>query len=84
MNVVGTSLGSTEGNGAVITTYPDAPINAVNDPLTTSSSQIKFDWQDGASNGGALINDYRVTYAVTGSDTWTELSSSVLTTTITI
>jgi hypothetical protein len=83
LNVVGTSLASSEGNGAVITTYPDAPINAVNDALVTDSSTIKFSWSEGSSNGGALINDYRVSYAVTGSDTFTELSSSVLTTDIT-
>jgi len=43
-NVYGDSVPSESGNGAVILTYPDAPVNLANNVALTSSSQIGFSW----------------------------------------
>jgi hypothetical protein len=53
-NIVGDSLYSTVGNGAVIAmSYPpDAPRNIIRDELLTTRSTLSFSWSDGASNGG--------------------------------
>lgn len=39
---------------------PDAPVNLQNDPSITSDSRIGFTWQDGASNGDKVVEDYRL------------------------
>jgi hypothetical protein len=41
---------------------PDAPVTLTNDPLVTSSFMIGFNWQDGVSDGGSPVIDYRITY----------------------
>lgn len=38
INSVGTSEESDQGNGAVILTVPDAPVDFMNDPLVTSAT----------------------------------------------
>lgn len=43
-NVIGSSGESPEGNGAVITTNPNAPTSLANDLTTTSATTIKMDW----------------------------------------
>jgi hypothetical protein len=50
------------GNGAIILTNPDAPINVEETVASRSSSSITFTWQVGAANGGTPVIDYRVTY----------------------
>ena len=37
-NVIGDSIVSDDGNGAIILTYPDAPIDLANVPAVTTSS----------------------------------------------
>ena len=37
-NIIGSSIVSDTGNGAIILTYPDAPINLANVPAVTTSS----------------------------------------------
>ena len=44
INIKGNSLVSDEGNGAVILTVPDAPIELIDLPMMTSSSQIGLSW----------------------------------------
>jgi hypothetical protein len=61
-NAYGNSLISLAGSGAVIVLVPDAPISLLNDASVTSTTQIKFAWSNGASNGGQSIVDYRITY----------------------
>ena len=61
-NIVGVSISSVEGNNAIILTNPDPPINVVNLPLVTHSSQIGLSWGDDTENGGTPIIDYRVWY----------------------
>ena len=61
-NLYGYSAESLEGNGAVILTYPDAPINVAETVEARTASTITFTWSEGAANGGAPVEDYRVTY----------------------
>jgi hypothetical protein len=46
-NLVGDSAYSDEGNGAIILTIPDAPINLANNALVTSMSQVGISWNEG-------------------------------------
>ena len=43
-------------------TEPDAPINLANVPEITNGSQIGLEWEDGASDGGAEVLDYKITW----------------------
>lgn len=61
-NLYGSSAASGLGNGAVILTNPDAPSNVREDEDQRSSNSITIIWDEGASNGGATILDYRVSY----------------------
>lgn len=59
-NAYGTSVDSEAGNGAIILTVPDAPINLANVPSITAGAQIGLVWEDDFSDGGTPIIDYRV------------------------
>ena len=59
-NFYGESAQSTEGNGAIYLTIPDAPINIAEDVSLRSSINIGLTWSDGASDGGLPIEDYRI------------------------
>jgi hypothetical protein len=61
-NLYGNSLESDAGNGAVILTNPDTPVSIQEHVAARSASTIGLEFSDGASNGGAPILDYRVTY----------------------
>jgi hypothetical protein len=61
-NDYGDSPISVAGNGGVIVLVPDAPVNLQNDLTSTSKSVIRFTWEDGESDGGEAIIDYRITY----------------------
>lgn len=50
------------GNGAVILTYPDAPINLIEVVANRTPTSITIEWVEGAANGGTTVLDYRVTY----------------------
>lgn len=84
-NVVGDSIYSEVGNGAeiAISFMPDAPVNLTRDEENTSLTVLSFTWQDGASNGGQLILDYRVQFDQ-GRDEWRELQANVLTQSLTV
>ncbi len=58
INVVGSSIASNAGNGAVILTSPDPPKNLADDALVTNKDTIGFTWQDGDANGGTAVLDY--------------------------
>ena len=64
----GTSVNSPAGNTAVIRDVPDAPTLLQNVEFTylsadtTTDQQIRFTWQDGATDGGAPVIDYDVYY----------------------
>jgi hypothetical protein len=57
-NSYGNSQVSIEGNGAVITTTPDAPISLTEDTSLKTKSSISLTWSAAAFTGGALIIDY--------------------------
>lgn len=46
----------------VAATVPDAPINFLRDDELTSRSVLSFTWQQGTSNGGTGVIDYRVSF----------------------
>lgn len=50
------------GNGAVIYTYADAPIDLTEDESQRTASSITFTWSEGADNKGSTVFDYRVSY----------------------
>jgi len=62
-NIYGNSLQSSAGNGAIITTTPDAPINLAENTSFRSKSTIGLTWSKADFIGGAEIIDYRVNYA---------------------
>jgi hypothetical protein len=57
-NIIGAGPLSVEGNGAVMLTTPDPPINLSNVPALTSSSQIGLSWEPSPNDGGAEVIDY--------------------------
>ena len=69
---------SDPGNGGVILTIPDSPINVANVPSSTTATQIGLVWADGLENGGSDIIDYRVQYDQ-GTSNFINLESNILT-----
>jgi len=65
-NIYGNSLVSTEGNGAIITTTPDSPINLSEDTSLRTKSTLGITWSKAEFNGGAVIIDYRISIAQVG------------------
>jgi len=61
-NAFGTSVTSVEGFGAVLLTYPDAPMYLVETVTSRTTTSVSFSWSNGVSNGGAAIIDYRISY----------------------
>lgn len=62
-NQYGSSVESDVGNGAIIMTLPDAPVNLQEVVENRSATSITFTWEAGASNGGDVVIDYRISYA---------------------
>ena len=58
LNLIGSSLVSDVGNGAIILTNPDRPISLANVPAVTTSSQVGLTWSEGVENGGSTVIDY--------------------------
>lgn len=84
-NIVGNSIESSEGNGAIIVTVPDSPINIANVPATTNGNQIGLTWSPGLVDGGSPLIDYRISYDQgLGTGTYTELVSGLISTTYTV
>jgi hypothetical protein len=61
-NIIGNSLASDSGNGAVILTTPDSPLSLANDPTSTLANQISLTWNEGSDDGGSPVLDYTVSY----------------------
>ena len=82
-NVYGSSKASEAGNGAVILTYPDAPINlAVNSDITVGST-VGLTWDEGAQNGGTTVLDYTV-YSRSSQETDWSIRSTTVGTSVTL
>jgi hypothetical protein len=67
-NLYGYSVESAVGNGAIILTYPDAPVSLAETISERTSSSITISWSEGAANGGTDVLDYRVTYDQSNDD----------------
>jgi len=61
-NHYGPSAESDVGSGAIIIVVPFKPVGLANNVAVTSASVIGITWNDGMNNGGAPIEDYRVSY----------------------
>jgi len=61
-NIVGSSDYSAVGNGAIILTVPDAPVNLANVVTITSATQVGLTWSPGVNEGGTPLLDYRITF----------------------
>lgn len=61
-NSYGDSSVSVAGNGAIILTVPDAPIDLVDVPAITNANQIGLSWAHGAEDGGTPVIDFSVLY----------------------
>lgn len=59
-NFYGDSDESLEGNGAIIITTPDAPINLQEDYSQRTKSILAITWDDASFTGGDAIIDYRI------------------------
>ena len=65
-NIKGDSSESNAGNGAVIVTIPDPPINLVEDLSKRSYSSLGIQWEPAPFTGGTSIIDYRVHMSTAG------------------
>lgn len=83
-NIYGDSAASEEGNGAIILTFPDEPINLANNLEVTWGSTIGLTWDEGDQNGGTPVVDYTVMSLASGSDTYIERQVGVESTSITL
>jgi len=59
-NVYGYSDESSVGNGAIILTAPDAPLNVAEVVSMRAATSITFNWIAGPANGGAPVIDYAI------------------------
>lgn len=55
-NIYGDSVVSSAGNGGVIMTYPDAPLNVVENLSARTASTLGISWQIGVNNNGATVS----------------------------
>lgn len=69
-NEKGTSAYSSQGNGGMIISAPDAPINLAENISDRTTSTLGITWSPGAFNGGFVILDYRVSFKEQGESTW--------------
>jgi hypothetical protein len=54
------------GNGAIIVTYADPPINFVEDESVKAPTTIGLSWDEAPFNGGAIVEDYQISIAIDG------------------
>jgi hypothetical protein len=80
VNIMGSSIQSQSGNGAVILSTPSAPVNLLQDFMNSNAYVLAFTWSDGASDGGTPVIDYRVYYdAATDGTTFSILDFGIAT-----
>jgi hypothetical protein len=63
-NIYGVSGTSAVGNGAIILTYPDTPLNFVRDSSLNTATSITLNWYEGLADGGANVLDYTLYYTL--------------------
>jgi hypothetical protein len=64
-NIKGSSE-SEAGNGAVIITKPDSPINLVEETSLRSTTTLGLTWNAGLDDGGTPLLDYRISMEING------------------
>jgi hypothetical protein len=62
-NSFGSSVMSLAGNGGVLITLPDAPIQLAENVSLRSATSISLTWDEGINSGGDAIIDYRISMA---------------------
>lgn len=65
-NEKGTSSQSNAGNGAIIITRADPPVNLAEDSSQRNHYTIAITWEAGAFEGGTPVIDYKVNIAEQG------------------
>jgi len=61
-NIYGNSATSDSGNGAIILTRPASPTNLIELVSARTATSVGLQWTIGATNGGADVIDYTVSY----------------------
>jgi hypothetical protein len=61
-NIYGYSAVSASGNGAIILTNPDPPTSLTENLAGRSATTLGLTWATSATNGGATVLDYTVSY----------------------
>ena len=74
VNFYGDSEYSDEGNGAVTQLVPDAPLNLANNAAITDANNIGLTWSPGLDDGGAVVIDYKLWFALSNEE-YTEANS---------
>ena len=82
INIVGTSMTSASGNGAIILTNPSPPTSLANVASITSKSQIGLIWNTVTFSGGTPVIDYQLTYSI-DAGAYSVLASGLLLTSFT-
>jgi hypothetical protein len=54
------------GNVATIITAPDAPVSLAENTVQRTATTLGLQWNEGASNGGSSVTEYRINYAQQG------------------
>jgi hypothetical protein len=62
-NIYGNSVVSSVGNGAIILTYPDAPLSLAEAFAQRTATALGLTWSQGAANGGTPVIDFTISYA---------------------
>jgi hypothetical protein len=75
-NFYGDSTVSDAGNGAVISTYPDSPVNLAEVYSQRSKSTLGLSWSDASFTGGIAVIDYRISVSVDSGE-YTVLATGV-------
>jgi hypothetical protein len=79
-NVYGESPISDEGNGGLLLTIPDPPINLIEIVGTRGATQIGVEWTKATEDGGTPVIDYLLEYHDETTTTFTPLDPNVLAT----
>jgi hypothetical protein len=77
INIKGSSLVSDAGNGGVILTQPEPPVNLAEVRALTSYNSVGLTWEDNANDGGSPVIDYRVSYSHGLIDNYVTLESNI-------
>ena len=83
-NSLGDSITSLVGNGAVILTNPDEPINLANNLDVTWGTTIGLTWDEGTMNAGTPVIDFTVFVKDDVDNNWTERLIGVIGTSVTL